>query len=248
MSRVSVKHGTATGFQDTLQKLADAAPRLMSMSAESGRTFAREATSFAREAANLLSSSLPKIEIARPRMMPLCDIPETECPPRCVCEIEWHACRGEKLQATISVKNTSKTARLFQFTAAPIMGPGSPAVPIQLSPANANLSPNQSVIVTATLTANDQFQHGQTYTSEVLINGAYEQCVRIIIHVDPEETPHCEVEQGEIPTRIRAHRWYDHFQCEEPCEEPRHTHPGTTVPNPTGEPQTPGAPNPQDNT
>ncbi len=235
MSRVSVKHGARTGFESTLQNLADVAPRLMTLSAESGRSFAKEATSFAREATTLLSASMPKIEIARPKLVPLCDIPETECPPHCVCEIEWHACPQEKLQATIQVTNISKVARVFHFTATPVQGPGNPATPIQLTPASANLAPKQSVTVSAVLPMNNQFQPGQTYTAEVLINGAYEQCVRVTIHVDPEERPHCTVEQGEIPTRIRAHRWYDHFQCSEQCEEPSHTHSGTKVPA-TGEP------------
>jgi len=206
----------ATDLCDSLQKLAAIGPKLVLMSVEGG----------IREANHILCTSLPKINLGIPNLCPPCDIPETECPPHCVCEIGWKACRGQRLQATIQVKNTAKVARPFNFTATPFQGPGNPNKAVELAPPNALLQPRQSVTVTVTFTVAPEFQAGQFYYAEVLITGAYEQCVRLLMHIYPEVTPHCVVEQGAIPTRIRAHRWYDHFQCEELCEEPRYVQTG----------------------
>jgi hypothetical protein len=150
-----------------------------------------------------------------------CAIPETECPPRCVCQIEWEARRGEGLRATIRVTNVGQQARPFTFQAGSFQGSsGDTGVVPTLSPAAATLKPNESVVVGVGLEVGESFQPGQDYDSEVLIRGAYEQCVTLKLHVQPARATHCEVRQGEIPTRIRAHHWYDHFQCEELCFEP----------------------------
>jgi len=193
----------------------------MSLSAESSR-------SFAKEAAGLLPTvSLPKLHIGLPRCnCPSCAIPETECPPRCVCDLEWEACPGEKLQATITVRNTSSTTRLFHFSSTVFQGPGNPNVPLSLSPTSANLAPNQAITIAVSFGVGANFQPGQAYHAEVLITGAYEQCVDVILRVRAATQPHCDVEQGDIPKRIHAHQWYHHFQCEEPCFHPPQ-HPGT---------------------
>jgi hypothetical protein len=150
-----------------------------------------------------------------------CAIPETECPPYCVCQIDWEASRGEHLHATIRVTNVGKQSRLFVFQADPFQGSsGDTGVAPSLSPTTATLDPNQSVVVSADLDVGEQFQPSGSYSAEIKIRGAYEQCVQIQLLVRPEHKVHCEVQQGEIPTRIRAHHWYDHFQCEELCFEP----------------------------
>jgi hypothetical protein len=153
-----------------------------------------------------------------------CEIPETHCPPRCVCEIKWQGRAGEQLKSSIRVTNTSKKPRSFHFTANSFQGPGNPQTPLTLSQANANLGPGQSTFINVSFTPNQVFQPGQTYHAEVLIKGAYEQCVCFEFTALREGHVDCEVEQGDPPIRVKAHQWYDHFQCAEPCfpvEDPR---------------------------
>jgi hypothetical protein len=180
-----------------------------------------KSTGFLLDASRAVEASLPRLRLS----LGCCDIPEQECPPRCVCEIDWAACRGETLKATIRVTNTGSKPQNFSFQATPFQGPGNPPDQIQLAPTNATLAPGGSTVVQATLTVSGAFQSGQQYTAEILIRGAYEQCVRVNLVVGCEAVCHCEVEQGDIPVRIRAHQWYDHFQCEEPCFPPAPTRP-----------------------
>jgi hypothetical protein len=89
-----------------------------------------------------------------------------------------------------------------------------------VEPSSARLATGESVLVTVAIPLSQGFATGRQYAGEIAIRGRYEQCVRLRVSVVAEPRPHCEVEQGEIPTRIRPHRWSDHFQCEEPCFEP----------------------------
>jgi hypothetical protein len=146
-----------------------------------------------------------------------CHIPETECPPRCVCHIRWEAAPGQKQQSTIRVTNTSRTVRNFTFSAGPFHGAGNPGGTLSVTPATATLQPGQSIVVSATFTPTSAFQVGETYESEMLIRGGYEQCVCFSLAVVSEQHTHCEVEQADPPLHIKAHHWYDHFQCVEPC-------------------------------
>jgi hypothetical protein len=77
--------------------------------------------------------------------------------------------------------------------------------------------------VEVSATVPDEFVDGD-YVAEVFITGSYEQCVELRLGVVPSQKcppgkPRCfcDVVQGDPPVRIRAHRWYDHFQCTEPC-------------------------------
>jgi hypothetical protein len=124
---------------------------------------------------------------------------------------------GEHLKSTIRVTNTARTTRAFNFTATSFHGPGNPQTLMTVSPATANLAPGQSILLNVTFTPNQVFQLGQTYHGEVVIRGAYEQCVCFEFTALPEGHVECEVEQGDPPVRIRKHDWYDHFQCVEPC-------------------------------
>lgn len=163
-----------------------------------------------------------------------CEVPETECPPRCVCELRWEASPRDEIRGTIRVTNTGKDARAFTFPATSLVsdGHGSGVTPT-VSPASATLEPGESVLLTVHFTVTEAFEVGRIYTGEVEIRGRYEQCVHLHLDVQPESRAHCDVEQGEIPVRVRAHHWYGHFQCEEPCFEPirpqRPTEPGRPV-------------------
>lgn len=160
-----------------------------------------------------------------------CAVPETCCPPRCVCDLTWQGTLRDQLQGTITVTNTGKTARTFQFAATTLKSGGDDSgVSPKLQPASAILKPGESVLVAVGISLSQGFETGRTYTGEITIRGVYEQCVRVSVDVQPQARPHCDVQQGEMPMRVRAHHWYDHYQCEEPCFEPV----GRTPVNPDG--------------
>jgi hypothetical protein len=224
MNRSSVKIAPRADLQALIQELAklgptlilDLGPKLISISAQATRDFVEAA-------GELITAALPKIEISGlPKHC--CEIPETECPPRCVCDIRWKSCPGGIVRAQIRVVNTGSMTRNFTFTATPFSGPGNPNAAIQVSPSSASLAPNAAIDVAAALTVTNEFQDGRQYTAEVQIYGVYEQCVRITLDIEPPTArdcapEHCEVRAGDLPVRIRAHQWYDHFQCTEPCVE-----------------------------
>lgn len=150
-----------------------------------------------------------------------CDIPETECPPRCVCELVWEAQPRDTVRGMIRITNTGPQPQPFSFTATSLQGDGQDTgIRPDLDPATAHLAPGESATVRVTLPLHQGFATGRVYEGEVLVRGRYEQCVRLRVQVEPEPVPHCEVRQGEIPVRVRAHHWYHHFQCEEPCFRP----------------------------
>jgi hypothetical protein len=233
MNRSSLKIAPGADLQALLQDLAklgptlilDLGPKLISISAKATRDFVEAAGEL------LITATLPKIEIPRPPKH-CCEIPETECPPRCVCDIRWRACPGGTVQAQIKVINTGSMTRNFTFIATPFSGPGNPKTTIQVSPASASLAPNGTIDVAAVFTVTNEFQAGRQYTAELQIYGAYEQCVCITLDVEQPTSKdcapeHCEVKAGDLPVRIRAHQWYDHFQCTEPCVELLRQPPGT---------------------
>ena len=187
--------------------------------------------------ASSASAMMPTLSAPLPKTT-CCEIPESACPPRCVCVITWQAAHGEDLKATITLTNTAKLAQAYSIEATTFQGPSDDTgVKPTVAPANVTLTPNQSATIDVTLNVTDKFGTNNTYAAEVTITGQYEQCVQLQLTVTPSNRHHCEVKQGDIPTHIRAHRWYDHFQCEEPCFEaatPRHTEqnrPGTGTPH-----------------
>lgn len=225
MSRASLKISPGGDVLTLVQELAqlgpklmlDLAPKLLTLSADSARSFLDAAT-------GLATATLPKIEISR-LQDPCCEIPETPCPPRCVCEIRWKACPGSTVHADIQVTNTGSQPRGFAFSASAFSGPGNPTTKIQLSTQSASLPRHDSVTLGVNVTVGSELQAGAQYVAEVRIVGTYEQCVRIVLDVASSGAMvdcgprRCEVAAGDLPVRIRAHRWYDHFQCTEPCTE-----------------------------
>src|SRR5262249_46017024 len=102
-----------------------------------------------------------------------------------------------------------------------------------LSPASLSLAPGQAGVVRATFTV-PRTPEGD-YDAEIVVRGLYEQCVCVTLKVQCKKTCGdeccaCEVVQGDPPVRIRAHQWYHHFQCTEPCiadvhrQLPEHAH------------------------
>ena len=167
--------------------------------------------------------SLP--DLSGLRRTPSCAIPETECPPRCACETTWQASPGETVSTLVHVINASKTPRSFQVAATPFSGPNAPAKAIDVSPSAFGLQPEGRAVVAARYAVPDDLIEGDYY-AEIVVRGAWERCVRVLLQVRHRKTCGddrcaCEVEVGDPPVRIRAHHWYHHFQCTEPCVDPR---------------------------
>lgn len=180
----------------------------------------------------------PVMASAMPASCCDCEIPETNCPPECVCEIVWEGAPGDKLKAAIQLTNTRQVPQVFTLSAGPFKGPsGGTGAAVVLDQAAVQLPAGQSTTISVKFQVPPTFVGGSVYDSEVQIAGLYEQCVKVTLRVLAQvPDPYCDVKQGEIPTCIRAHRWYHHFQCEEPCFEParkpdRPPIPATEVPH-----------------
>jgi hypothetical protein len=89
---------------------------------------------------------------------------------------------------------------------------------INLSTTKQVLLPDQSLKTTASFTIPKTFGGGH-YQTRIKVAGAYEQYILVYLIVHPHQDCCCEIEQGDIPTHIKAHHWYHHFQCEAPCFE-----------------------------
>ena len=212
MSRVSMKH--TSGATPAAADLLNVAPRLLVLSMESARDFV------SRASATL--PAMPSLDTLRRSASGGgdcgCDIPETHCPPRCVCELHWEGSPGETFRATIRVRNTGKVARTFSVVSGDLSAPL--AGKIAVAPGQLPLAPGGSADVALAYTVPAGAGAGDA-RAEVLVTGAYEQCVKVQLTVQPEATITCEVAQGEPPRRVRTMHWYRHWQCEEPCDTPR---------------------------
>jgi hypothetical protein len=209
MSHASAKHSSSTG-QPALEDFLGFGLKLLSLSLDNLRTVVQQAPSFPLQ--------LPDLASLRPKDP--CAIPEPECPPRCVCDVTWEASPGETPALTVRVTNSSKATRTFQLHATPFAGPGGSPGTLSLSPSSLTLQPGHVGIVSAKYTV-PNMPEGD-YHAEIVVKGAYEQCVRVSLRVRCKKTcgdEHCtcDVVQGDPPVRIRAHHWYHHFQCTEPC-------------------------------
>jgi hypothetical protein len=164
-----------------------------------------------------------------------CDIPETSCAPRCVGPIEVGAMTGQIVSAAITVVNQASTPRTFTFSATPFQC-GTSSATFAFAPASITVASGASGYTIASLTIPVNFVKGE-YQAEIIVHGAYEQCVRVELEVGCEEmrSAAAEVVQLQAPFRIRAHRWYDHFQCVEPCEPVEHPRPAVIPPTVVGQ-------------
>lgn len=199
----------------SMQDLAAIGGKLLSLSMDSSLKFMRAVMDIVGPAVS---------NIKMPCLSAVCDIPETECPPRCVCTIQWDACRGEHRQHAIRVTNTSKGDVTFRLKSTPLGGLDGGSDLIVLKPDQLVLKPGESGLWMASITVPDNALAGE-YQAEIQVQGNYEQCVRVVLTVAASKQCVCEVAQGDIPVRVHAHHWYDHFQCIEPCFEPILTKP-----------------------
>ena len=148
MSKVAVR-SLASSCSSEATSFAKVGPRLLSLSVDA-------VTDLLQGMAGLLG---PVLSGGVPRCGPTmtktrsecCAIPETDCPPRCVCEVTWEAARGEKLQCSVRVVNSSAKSRTFHLSATDFAGSGNAAkAAIALSPASLQLAAGMSGVVEAT--------------------------------------------------------------------------------------------------
>jgi len=176
------------------------------------------AAGFVRQASALVSSSLPGLETFRLRRM--CEIPETKCPPKSLGTICWKGCNRATLTQSIRVTNTSGDDQVFTLSATPFTGPGGVTTPIHLTPNGFDkLAGGATGTAEASVTIPANFPAGH-YKTKIVVTGAYEQHIDVLLCVYSQEQCTLDVSQGDIPTHIQAHRWYHHFQCVEPCFPP----------------------------
>jgi hypothetical protein len=226
MSTVRVRSlaGPATSGEEMAHKL-------ISISVEGLRDLARCLGSALAPASSEPRKSL-RLRASRHRCgCGCCEIPERECPVRCVCEICWEAIAGDELTCTVRVRNASSRTRTFDLSATELAGPAGTIAALTVTPAQLTLAPGRAGLAQGTLTVPETAAEG-SYEGEILIRGAYEQCVCLQVTVKGMRTCTCgqrqcrcgqqrcmcEVVQDNPPVRIRAHYWYDHFQCTESCE------------------------------
>jgi hypothetical protein len=198
-----------------------------------------QARDFSSAMASSLMAAMPK---------GCCDIPATDCPPRCACTITWQASVGEVRKATIELRNTSKESITYQLVTQNFDACGKTIdLKPTVTPASVTAAAGQTVTATVQVQVSEQFHPGATYHSEILVRGKYERCVRLELQMRCEEDAICSFDHGDIPHRIKPDDWYRHFQCSEPCFEPiirttTPTNPNTGTVNPNTGATTPNNP------
>jgi hypothetical protein len=145
-----------------------------------------------------------------------CNIPETECPPHRVCSMHLAAFPGQTVIARIRVINEAPVTRTFDLSASDFIC-GTHTAKFT-TPPSLTIAAGASALAICTLVVPTGFVKGE-YQSEILVAGSYEQFVEVYLEIGCDEilSGTCVVEQKERRYRIRAHHWYDHFQCVEPC-------------------------------
>jgi hypothetical protein len=207
MSQATVRDLSASRAAQGTDALLDSLPQLLSSAAT-------QYVSLLRRSSKLVEGLLPAGLFDGANAC--CAVPTQDCPPRCIAEISWEGCACEPQRATVTVKNTGTQARNFTFGAGSL-GPAK----VEVAPPAAQLAPGQAVTLQVVVPGNQGLKEGETYSTELLIRGAYEQCVQLKLRVEPSVVPQLEVAQGEIPERITELKWYRHWQCTDPCVPPR---------------------------
>jgi len=137
-----------------------------------------------------------------------CGIPETDCPDRCACHIHWVGCAGDTFHYQLQISNVSKKQHEFTLKAK--------AFPctdkrVQVAPVQKTLAPGESFQAEVSFTIPDDFSGG-LYHGEIILTGAYEQCIGIHLGVKPRQAGCCHIEPDDVGKRNKAHHWSHHFQ------------------------------------
>lgn len=131
--------------------------------------------------------------------------------------IAWTIQRGVQPKAAITVHNTGSAAQTIELETGVLVGLDSGSASLSIAPFSLALSPGQTGTATLQLANTGALVAGQDYRSEVILRGDHEQRIAVKAHVAQDASAHLKVEQGDAPTRKRAHRWTDHFQCTNGC-------------------------------
>lgn len=131
--------------------------------------------------------------------------------------VNWTFQRGVEPKAAITIHNTASEAQTIALDVTPLVGLESGAATLVFTPSTLVLPRGESGTATLELEHTDSLQPRQDYRAEVRVRGDHEQVLGVKAHVEPDAAAHCKVEQGDPPTRKRAHRWTDHFQCTDGC-------------------------------
>ena len=134
-------------------------------------------------------------------------------------KLNWSIQRGMEAEAQLVLRNLGEGGHTFHIESTPWVGIDADAAALELSTDALHLSGGERGVVQLRLKNSQSFRPCQTYHCEIVVRGYQEQRVQLSCKVERDPSAHLEIEQGEAPQRVRAHHWYDHFQCTEPCEE-----------------------------
>lgn len=133
--------------------------------------------------------------------------------------LAWKFQRGMLPEATIRIDNHCKSTQVFTATPSELIGATHDETSqLAITPDGLQLAEGQSGVIRLQLQGSLGLVAGQTYRGELVIQGHLEDRVGVCAEVAADPSDHLEVEQGDSPTRVRAHHWYHHFQCTEDCQ------------------------------
>jgi hypothetical protein len=138
----------------------------------------------------------------------------------CKDAIDWKIERHVVPEGAISIHNAGRSVQSFSLEAEDLVGLSVGGARLVVWPDSLQLGAGQVGVAKVKLQGSGDLSPGQSYVGSVRVTGHYEQRIQTRTFVEPDPAGHVEVEQGEAPTRIRAHHWYDHFQCTEACQPP----------------------------
>ncbi|MGR8931912.1 MAG: COG1470 family protein [Gammaproteobacteria bacterium] len=212
MSRVTVSSLAGNAVQRNMVEWLDVMPSLLTRSID-------QYAALLKKSAEVVSGLVPN-DLSQ---SDCCAVPETPCPPRCSYQIHWEAGRGETVQAHVKVTNSGSAAREFTFKAEPLQtgGQGDVPLPVVVEPAQATLQPGQAVTLNLRVAVDQKSSLAACYTGELVIHGGWEQCLKLLLDVSAGCDCVVEIQHGDPGVKVRAHQWYEHYQCTEPCKQQR---------------------------
>jgi hypothetical protein len=204
------------------QSLADMAERMTRLNNETMMAGVRGMQPWLDAYGKLFSSMMPAVQPAKSKCCnPGCCIPETECPPYRACTLEWTLTPGDTRVGSIEIQNTSREPIGYSLAATPLISNGrTTETRPQLEPSSGKVEPGASLQVRVSVTADKSWVPGETYQADIKVRGKYERAVGVRVEVARQPEVFCRMELGEIPKRVHADNWTNHFQCTELCFEP----------------------------
>ena len=130
--------------------------------------------------------------------------------------IDWRIQRGVAPQAALTIHNKGAEAQRFELTISPLIGVDGAEATIRLEPQALLIDPGESKTARLELDDSLALSPGR-YSTSLRATGLTAPEIRLRCEACPDPSAQFELEQGEPPTRVRAHHWYDHFQCTDSC-------------------------------